>query len=489
MICRMSAAQIRERLLAQEISTADVVREHRARIAEAEPVVRALLTLIDPNETAGQPDVTIDPPTGAQPLAGIPIIVKDNICTARVRTTCGSRILQNFVPPYDATVVRKLRAAGAVILAKSNLDEFAMGSSTENSAFGPSRNPCDPSRVPGGSSGGSAAAIAAFEAPLALGSDTGGSIRQPASLCGVVGMKPTYGRVSRYGLVAYASSLDQIGPITRTVRDAAMLLDIICGPDPMDSTTLDLPPTAFEDSCREDVRGLRIGLPGEYFGLGVEPAVNAAVRRAADLLADMGAHVEECSLPSTELGLAAYYIIAPAEASSNLARYDGVRYGHRATADEREARSERQGAGVMEHGRMTERTRGEGFGAEVKQRIMIGTYALSAGYYDAYYLRAQKVRTLIRREFAQAFERFDVLLTPTSPTTAFRLGERTSDPMAMKLADICTIPANLAGLPAISVPCGFHEGLPIGLQIIGKALDEETVIRAAYAYEQAKGEG
>lgn len=500
MICRMGAAELHKRITSGDLTPDQVAEAHRARIAEAEPIVKALLTVLDPPDKAGERG---SGRAAAEPkgrlLEGIPVVVKDNICTAGVRTTCGSRILREFVPPYDATVIAKLRSAGALILAKSNLDEFAMGSSTENSAFGPSRNPWDPSRVPGGSSGGSAAAVAAFEAPLALGSDTGGSIRQPAALCGVVGMKPTYGRVSRYGLVAYASSLDQIGPIARTVRDAALLLDVICGADPMDSTTLPLPPTSFVNACRADVKGLRIGLPREYFGHGVEATVAAAVRQAADRLCGLGAHVEECSLPSTEFALAAYYILAPAEASSNLARYDGVKYGHRAGAgarrsgakhaeslnvEEADGAGSDRDAGPVGHGLLTERSRGEGFGAEVKQRIMIGTYALSAGYYDAYYLRAQQVRTLIRREFERAFERYDVLLTPTSPTIAFRLGERSADPLAMKLADICTIPANLAGLPAISVPCGFDQGLPIGLQIIGKPLDEATVIRVAYTFEQ-----
>jgi len=441
---------------------------------QVEPRLHALLTprVEEALDEASRLDPGSTMAAEERPLLGLPIIVKDNICTRGVRTTCGSRMLERFVPPYDATVIERLKTAGAVLLAKSNLDEFAMGSSTENSAFGPSRNPWDLGRVPGGSSGGSAAAVAAGEAPLALGSDTGGSIRQPAALCGIVGLKPTYGRVSRYGLVAYASSLDQIGPMTRTVQDAALLLHVIAGPDRRDSTCVAADVPDYVGACRPDVRGLRIGVPQEYFRLGVQPEVTAAVRRAVGTLTELGAVAEECSMPSTEYALAAYYVLAPAEASSNLARYDGVKYGYRTA----------QASGHVD---LTVRSRAEGFGPEVKQRIMIGTYALSAGYYEAYYKRAQQVRTLIRRDFARAFERFDVLITPTSPTVAFRLGERAQDPLAMKLADVCTIPANMAGVPGISLPCGFAEGLPIGLQIMGRPFDEETVLRVAYTYEQA----
>jgi aspartyl-tRNA(Asn)/glutamyl-tRNA(Gln) amidotransferase subunit A len=443
------------------------------RITQVEPLIKAFLTVSADSAIAQADSIDAQRAAGARlpPLAGIPIAIKDNICTAGTLTTAASRMLYNFVPPYDATVVTRLKDAGAVLIGKTNCDEFAMGSSTENSAFHTSRNPWDVDRVPGGSSGGSAAAVAAREAPLALGSDTGGSIRQPASLCGVVGMKPTYGRVSRYGLIAYASSLDQIGPLARDVRDCALLLNTICGHDPLDSTSTRVPAPDFVAACGRQAYGLRIGVPKEYFGQGVTSEVAAVVRAAIDKLTELGAQVEECSLPATEVALAAYYIIAPAEASSNLARFDGVKYGFRT----------RELAG---HVGLTEKTRDEGFGSEVKQRIMIGTYALSAGYYDAYYKRAQQVRTVIRCEFDRAFERYDVLVTPTSPGTAFRVGEK-ANPLEMKLADVCTVPVNMAGLPAISVPCGFSGGLPVGLQIIARPFDEATLIGAAAAYEGA----
>jgi aspartyl-tRNA(Asn)/glutamyl-tRNA(Gln) amidotransferase subunit A len=399
------------------------------------------------------------------------VALKDNLCTTGVRTTAGSKILYNFVPPYDATVVARLRAAGAVFVGKANLDEFAMGSSTENSGFHTTRNPWDLERVPGGSSGGSAAAVAARECLVALGSDTGGSIRQPAALCGVVGLKPTYGRVSRYGLIAYASSLDQIGPLGKDVLDCALTLNAIAGHDPSDSTSTAVPVPDFTAACRADVKGLRIGVPKEFFAQGVSSEVSATVRAAIDKLVELGATAEECSLPSIDYCLAAYYILAPAEASSNLARFDGVKYGLRTTE-------------LAGHIGLMEKTRDEGFGAEVKQRIMIGTYALSAGYYDAYYKRAQQVRTLIRRDFERAFERFDVLATPTTPGPAFKIGEK-ADPLEMKLADVCTLPVNMAGIPGISLPCGFLNGLPVGLQILARAYDEETLFRAATAYEQA----
>ncbi|HHY95524.1 MAG TPA: Asp-tRNA(Asn)/Glu-tRNA(Gln) amidotransferase subunit GatA [Firmicutes bacterium] len=405
------------------------------------------------------------------PLAGIPYACKDNICTAGVRTTCASRILENFVPPYDATVVERLAAAGAILLGKTNMDEFAMGSSGENSAFFPTRNPWDTGRVPGGSSSGSAAAVAAGLAPFALGSDTGGSVRQPASFCGVVGLKPTYGRVSRYGLVAFASSLDQIGCLTTTVEDAARVLSVIAGPDPRDATSAQVPVPDYLASLRQEVRGMRIGIPREYLGEGIDPGVREVIRQAVTTFADMGCVVEECSLPHTEHALAVYYLVAPAEASSNLARYDGVRYGFRAVAGDITG--------------MYSRTRWQGFGAEVRRRIMLGTYALSAGYYDAYYLKAQKVRTLVKQDFQQAFASYDLLLSPTSPTVAFLLGERTEDPLSMYMADVCTIPVNLAGIPAISVPCGLSEGLPVGLQLMGKPFAEDVLLRAAFAYEQA----
>ena len=403
-------------------------------------------------------------------LAGIPGAVKDNICTIGVRTTAASKILEHFVPPYDATVMTKLHAADAVILGKTNLDEFAMGGSTENSAFQPTHNPWDTARVPGGSSGGSAAAVASGTAIWALGSDTGGSIRQPASFCGIVGLKPTYGRVSRYGLMAYASSLDQIGPLTRDVTDAAHLLNVIAGHDPMDSTASRADVPDYTQALCADVKGLKIGLPKEYFIDGMDQEVEASVRKAIADMEGMGAEVREISLPHTDYAVSTYYLIAPAEAATNLERYDGVSYGARVDGED-----------LVD---MMTRTRTEKFGAEVKRRILIGNYALSAGYYDAYYLKALKVRTLIQQDFTRAFEQVDVIMTPTAPTPAYRIGEMTS-PLQMYLQDISTVPLNLAGLPGISVPCGFTAaGLPIGLQIIGRPLAEETILRAAFAYEQ-----
>ena len=461
-----------EKLKSREISARELVQAAVDQVDRCEERVCALLTVLPEQALARAGEIDARRAAGEDlpVLAGIPIVLKDNLCTAGVKTTAGSKILHNFVPPYDATVVSRLRDAGAITLAKANLDEFAMGSSTENSGYHASRNPWDLERVPGGSSGGSAAAVAAREALAALGSDTGGSIRQPAALCGVVGMKPTYGRVSRSGLIAYASSLDQIGPLGKTVDDCALMLQAIAGHDPLDSTSASIPVPDFS-ADGASVKGLRIGVPHQYFHRGVQSDVASLVRAAIDLLVGLGAVAEECSLPTTEYALAAYYIIAPAEASSNLARYDGVKYGLR-TAD------------FAGHVGLTEKTRDEGFGAEVKQRIMVGTYALSAGYYDAYYKRAQQVRTLIRRDFDSAFEKYDVLLTPTSPTPAFRIGEK-ADPIAMKLADVCTIPVNMAGLPAISLPCGFSMGLPVGLQLIGRPFEEAVLFRAAAGYEQA----
>lgn len=469
----LTAHESAERMARKEISSRELTEATLARIEAVDPEVRAFLT-VTAEEALLQADA-VDAMRQAgellSPLAGVPIALKDNLCTLGTRTTAGSKILNNFVPPYDATVVTRLREAGLIFVGKTNLDEFAMGSSTENSGFHTSRNPWDRNRVPGGSSGGSAAAVAALEAPLSLGSDTGGSIRQPASLCGIVGLKPTYGRVSRYGLIAYASSLDQIGPLARDVRDAALLLQAIAGHDPHDSTCTKVPTQNYAAACGLSVKGLRIGVPKEYFGQGVTASVAATVRAAIEKLTQLGAIAEECSLPYTEYALAAYYILAPAECSSNLARFDGVRYGLRTKE-------------LAGHIGLTEKTRDEGFGNEVKQRIMIGTYALSAGYYDAYYRRAQQVRTLIRRDFDRAFETFDLLLTPTAPSTAFRIGEK-ADPLEMKLADVCTLPVNMAGLPGISLPCGFVEGLPVGLQIIGRPFEEATLLRAAHAYEQA----
>jgi len=407
------------------------------------------------------------------PLTGIPLAIKDVICVRGVPTTCGSRILEGFIPPYDATVVQRLHAAQAVVLGKTNLDEFAMGSSTENSAYVTTRNPWDLTRVPGGSSGGSAAAVAADECLGALGSDTGGSVRQPASLCGVVGLKPTYGRVSRYGLVAFASSLDQIGALAKDVTDAAILLQALAGYDPRDSTSVNLAVPDYAAALDGDVRGVRVGVPMEYFTEGMQPEVEQGVRRAIQQLEALGAEVREVSLPHTEQALPVYYLIAPAEASANLARYDGVKYGYRVDA-------------AVDLEDVYRRSRQGGFGAEVKRRIMLGTYALSAGYYDAYYLRAQQVRTLIKRDFEEAFEQVDVIVTPTSPTTAFRIGEKIDDPLQMYLSDIFTLSMNLAGICGISVPCGFDGAdLPIGLQIMGPAFGEGSVLQTAYAYEQA----
>lgn len=408
----------------------------------------------------------------APPLAGIPIAVKDVICTRGWPTTCASRILDGFRPPYDATAVTRLREAGAILMGKTNCDEFAMGSSTENSGYGVTRNPWDDARVPGGSSGGSAAAVAAGEAAAALGTDTGGSIRQPAAFCGVVGLKPTYGRVSRYGLVAFASSLDQIGPLTHDVRDAALLLQVIAGHDPADSTSavLDVPP--YPDRLTGDIRGVRLGVVREFLADGVDPGVQAAVRAAVKVYSDLGAACEEVSLPHAPYALPAYYLVAPAEASSNLARYAGVHYGHR-TRD----------AGDLIT--MYSRSRREGFGAEVKRRIMLGTYALSAGYYEAFYLRAQRARTLIRQDFDAALARCDALVGPVSPTAAFRIGEKVDDPLQLYLSDVYTVPINLAGVPGISIPCGLAGGLPVGLQVIGRPFGEETVLNVAYAFEQA----
>jgi len=406
------------------------------------------------------------------PLLGVPLAVKDVLCTTDLPTTCGSKILQGFMSPYNATAVEKLYAAGAVVLGKTNCDEFAMGSSTENSAYFTTHNPWDLTRVPGGSSGGSAAAVAAGEALAALGTDTGGSVRQPASFCGIVGLKPTYGRVSRYGLIAFASSLDQVGCLTKDVRDTAIVLGVIAGYDAKDSTSVNIPVADYEQALKSDIQGLRIGVPREYFTEGMQPGVAEAAKEAIRVLEGLGASIEEVSLPHTEYALPTYYLIAPAEASANLARYDGVKYGFSFPNAEDMWDSYR-------------RTRQHGFGPEVKRRIMLGTYALSAGYYDAYYLKAQKARTLIKGDFDQAFARCDVLVGPTSPTVAFKIGEKVDDPLQMYLSDIFTLSLNLAGLCGISVPCGFVEGMPVGLQIFGRAFDEGVILRVAYAYEQA----
>jgi aspartyl-tRNA(Asn)/glutamyl-tRNA(Gln) amidotransferase subunit A len=455
------------------VSSRDITEAFYQRIDTLDGLVHAYLTLTREQafEQAEQADRRRQAGEDG-PLLGIPLAIKDVICTKGIRTTCGSRILHNFVPPYDATVMTRLKTAGAVLLGKANMDEFAMGSSTEHSAYGPTRNPWDLTTIPGGSSGGSAAAVAADECAAALGTDTGGSIRQPAACCGIVGFKPTYGRVSRYGMVAFASSLDQIGPMTKDVRDAALLLNVIGGHDRRDSTSADIAVPDFTQALTENVKGLRIGIPREYFIRGIDPEVEQAVRAAVKVLEEFGAVTAAVSLPHTEYGIAAYYILASSEASSNLARYDGIKYGYRTP----------QWSNLRD---MYMRTRDEGFGAEVKRRIMLGTYALSAGYYEAYYKKAQQVRTLIRQDFDQAFQQVDVLVAPTAPTPAFKIGEKIDDPLQMYLSDVFTVPVNLAGIPGIVIPCGFSSGgLPIGLQLIGRPFDEETLLRVAYAYEQ-----
>lgn len=471
----LTAHELRAAFAAGALRPSEAVEAALERVARHDPDLHAFLH-VDADRARAEAAswdrrYAHEPAASLPPLAGIPVALKDNLCTRGTPTTCGSRILDGWLPPYDATVVRRLRSSGTVLLGKTNMDEFAMGSSTENSAFGPTRNPWDRGRVPGGSSGGSAAAVAAGFAPLALGSDTGGSIRQPAAFCGVVGLKPTYGRVSRYGLVAFASSLDQIGPFARDVEDCALLLGVIAGWDPHDSTSADVPVPDYAAALRQEARGIRLGLPAEALGAGVEPAVAQAVRAALAAFEALGLPVEEISLPTLDAALPTYYLIAPAEASSNLARYDGVRHGLRVSADDLYA--------------TYAETRRRGFGAEVKRRIMLGTYALSAGYYEAFYIKAQKVRTLVARDFQRAFERVDLVVLPASPTPPFGLGERVDDPLQMYLSDIFTIPVNLAGLPGLALPCGFADGLPVGLQLVGRPFDEATVLRAGWAYQQA----
>ncbi len=470
----LSIHEIHDLLKSGKIGAVETVSAFLDRIRTIDPKVNAYLSTMA--EQALEEAKLFDCGTRhytASPLAGVPIAIKDVICIQGSATTCGSRILEGFVAPYDATVTEKLKHAGAIFIGKTNMDEFAMGSSTENSAFVKTHNPWDLDRVPGGSSGGSAAAVAAGLCAGALGTDTGGSIRQPASFCGVVGIKPTYGRVSRFGLVAFASSLDQIGPITKDVEDAAIMLQAIAGYDPGESTSVELPVPDYRAALKEPIRGLRLGIPREYFIEGTAPEVSQAVRDAISTCRDLGAQTVDISLPHTEYGIAAYYIIAPAEASSNLARYDGVKYGHRA----KEARN------LIE---MYSKSRSQGFGAEVKRRIMLGTYVLSAGYYDAYYRKASQVRTLIRRDFLDAFDKCDAILAPVSPIPAFRIGEKFDDPLQMYLSDVFTLPASLAGIPGISVPCGFtSEKLPIGLQILGPHFREELILRIAHQFEQA----
>ena len=472
-LAELTIHQAHELLKGRQLSSVELTRAYLERISKVEPEIQAFVTVTD--ELALKQAEAADrllAGNGANPLAGVPVLIKDVMCTKGVRTTCSSKILENLVPPYDATVVEKLKACNAVIIGKANMDEFAMGSSTENSAFFTTRNPWDRSRVPGGSSGGSAAGVAAREAVYALGSDTGGSIRQPAGFCSVVGFKPTYGRVSRYGLVAFASSLDQIGPLTRDVTDCALVMNAIAGYDSRDSTSAPEPVPDYTRCLNAGIKGMRIGVPQEYFVEGMQPEVDKAIKAGIEQLEKLGAEVDwEVSLPHTPYALAVHYIIAPSEASANLARYDGVKYGF-----------SYQAPTMWES---LEKTRQYGFGAEVKRRIMLGTYALSAGYYDAYYLKAQKVRTLIRREFDRAFEKYDALVTPTSPTVPFKIGEKIDDPLQMYLSDICTLPVNIAGLPAISIPAGFADGLPIGMQIISKPFGEETILKVAHAYEQS----
>ncbi|TKB84798.1 MAG: Asp-tRNA(Asn)/Glu-tRNA(Gln) amidotransferase subunit GatA [Nitrospira sp.] len=473
---KLTLCELQRKFTAGEVTAKEIVRAYFLRIGQVEPKVKAYVTtrkeqaMVD----AAALDDSLKGWRKTQPMMGMPLAIKDNLCTEGVTTTCSSQMLKNFVPPYDATVIAKLRAQGYLLLGKTNLDEFAMGSSTENSAFGPSRNPWNLHCVPGGSSGGSAAAVAADECAAALGSDTGGSIRQPAALCGVVGLKPTYGRVSRYGLIAFASSLDQIGPITKDVADAAFLLGVIAGHDPMDSTSADVPvPDYMKALKKKDLKKLKVGIPAEFFAEGLDPEVEQAVRAAIEELKSLGGEIKEIQLPRTDAAVAVYYVIATAEASSNLARFDGVKFGLR-SKDTKDLLD------------LYTKTRQEGFGPEVKRRIMLGTYALSSGYYEAYYGKAQVVRTLIRQDFDAAFKEVDLIVTPVTPTPAFKLGEKSEDPLQMYLSDIFTISVNLAGLPAIALPCGFSKaGLPIGLQLIGRAFQEDTLLRAAHAYEQA----
>ena len=470
-LTNLTLATAHAMLVNRETSAVELTEAALARIAALDARLGAFLLVDDAGalEQARAADDRIAS-GNAVPLTGLPLAIKDVLCTRGLATTCASRMLEHWVAPYDATAVARLRAANAVIVGKTNMDEYAMGSSTENSAFHPTCNPWDTTRVPGGSSGGSAVAVAAGEALGALGTDTGGSIRQPAAFCGITGLKPTYGRVSRYGAVAFASSLDQIGPFARTAHDCAMLLEAIAGADPYDGTAANVGVPHYAAQLDGDIRGLRIGVPGEYFGEGIQPGVAEAVRLALDTLRDLGAELVDLSLPHTRYALPVYYIVAPAEASANLARFNGVRYGLHV-----------EGETLWDE---MELTRAAGFGAEVRRRIMLGTYALSSGYYDAYYKRAQQVRTLIRRDFEQAFERVDLLAAPTAPTVAFRLGENVSDPLAMYLNDVLTLPGSLAGVPGLSIPCGFSEGLPVGLQLLGKPFDEATLLKAGDAYQR-----
>jgi aspartyl-tRNA(Asn)/glutamyl-tRNA(Gln) amidotransferase subunit A len=467
--------QAHQLLKSREISSLELTEAVLEHIAQVDKNVHAFVTVTE-DEALRQAALADDRIKSGDftPLTGVPTLIKDNMCTRGIATTCSSRMLENFVPPYDATVVEKLKDAGMVMVGKGNMDEFAMGSSNEHSAFFVTSNPWDLARVPGGSSGGPAVAVATGEAIYALGSDTGGSIRQPAGFCSIAGLKPTYGRVSRFGLVAFASSLDQIGPMTRDVADSALVMNVIAGYDPKDSTSVNYPVPDYTKSLIPDLKGLKLGVPKEYFVEGMQGGVKEVMRTAIAMLEELGAIVDwEVSLPNTKYALAAYYIIAPSEAMANLARYDGVKYGF-----------SYDGESMWD---AMEKTRGYGFGPEVKRRIILGTYALSAGYYDAYYLKAQKVRTLIRREFEEVFDRYDALITPTSPTVPFKIGERVDDPLQMYLSDVCTLPINIAGIPGLSIPAGFCDGLPVGMQILGKPFSEEMLFRIGYAYEQVAG--
>ena len=472
---KSTAIEVSERIRSGDLSAEEYLYSILERIKRVEGKIHAFVTVAEENalETAREIDGKVRRGDDLGSLAGVVVAVKDNICTRGIRTTCSSRMLENFVPPYDATVIERLKAADAIIIGKTNMDEFAMGSTTETSYFGATHNPWDLSKVPGGSSGGSAAAVIAEETTVALGSDTGGSIRCPASYCSVIGLKPTYGLVSRYGLIAYANSLEQIGPLTRSVEDCALLLSVISGHDSRDSTSVDLPAKDYLKNLWDDMRGIKIGLPREFFGEGVEDAVKDAVLKAIDKLEDLGASCFEISLPMMKYALAAYYIIAMSEASSNLARYDGLRYGYR----------DENARGSFDE--VFSKNRREGFGAEVRRRIILGTYALSAGYFEQYYIKALKIRTLIRRDFERALKDADVIVGPTMPLLPFNLGERIDDPLKLYMCDILTVPANLTGCPAISIPCGFKNGLPVGMQIIGRPFDEDTILKVAYAFEQS----
>lgn len=473
-ICEMTAEEIGKAYREKTLTVPEVVKAFLDNIEKEDEKIKAYITVCKEEalKKADEVQAMFDGGKEMGPLAGIPIAIKDNICTKGVRTTCASKMLENFIPPYDASVMKKIEATNAIILGKTNMDEFAMGGSTENSAFFITKNPVNLGKVPGGSSGGSAAAVAGKMAPISLGSDTGGSIREPASFCGIVGMKPTYGLVSRYGLVAFASSLDQIGPFSKTVRDNAVLLTAIAGHDEMDSTSANVENKDYEKALVNDVKGLKIGVPKEYFGEGINEEVRASLEKAIEKYKELGAEVEECSLPVTEYALPTYYIIACAEASSNLGRYDGIRYGYRTKNFE----------SLKD---IYKNSRTEGFGDEVKRRIILGTYVLSSGYYDAYYKKAQKVRTLVKKGFEEAFEKYDVLLTPTVPTVAFDIGSKSKNPLEMYMTDILTVSINIAGVPAISIPCGKDSsGMPIGMQLIAKHFNEETLYRAAYTFEQ-----